>query len=405
MVFYMEIKMQFVDINGKTLPEIIKEYEEKINSLYETTKKRTVYTSTQGFDSINTMYQLSDLNEQEGIDTGSIIYFSENGWLAIARNIDKTIGSYYVINPVQIKGEKGTDGAKGKEIVTVTIAGTKVEDDTTVTTNRILYNDDSHTLFSVYAKNGTDGTNGKSVTNAHTVSHSVVGDETVTNVEFVIDGVTPNPTVEIHAQNGANGIAEVPYVEIVFSSTTTVNISKEQFEILLHNKNAYAVVYSNSNKTSWAIYTQSNSVEVSGVLEQVELYNTYGNSHPEFKRLFVYKSSNVYKAALTPLVKDPMYRHFIIISSSPNSVIVFDGISYSNREISSSQDFRDAFGDSYRAANGLFNVSGEHTNVVYLQAFSGHFSIFSLDVNNSGQLSNNSLNTGEYSINDTVTEV
>lgn len=306
--------MQFVDINGKTLPEIIKEYEEKINSLYETTKKRTVYTSAQGFDSINTMYQLSDVFEQERIDTGSIIYFSENGWLAIARNIDKTVGSYYVINPVQIKGD---DGKNGKEIVNIELYNATVEDETTVTTNKINFNNETTTLFSVVAQNGkngrdgTNGTNGKSVTNAHTVSHRVVGDETVTNVEFVIDGVTPNPTVEIHAQNGANGTADIPYIEI---TSTNGTLTREQFNLLNTNKNAYIRYADIPNRTiekfNFSQSTSSDAVNILIYSRELTATNGIGSTASvivtDATASIVY---NLYRSARE-------YRHYLFFENS-----------------------------------------------------------------------------------------
>lgn len=309
--------MQFVDINGKTLPEIIKEYEKKINSLYETTRKRTVYTSTQGYKSINTMYQLSDLNQQDGLETGSIIYFSENGWLAIARNIDETIGSYYVVNPVQIKGADGANGKNGKEITNIELYNTTIENETTVTTNKINFSDESTTLFSVVAKNGengrdgTNGTNGKSVTNAHTVSHSVVGDETVTNVEFVIDGVAPNPTVEIHAKNGANGTADIPYVEI---TSTNGTLTREQFNLLNKNKNAYIRYVDIPNRTIEKLnFSQSASSDGANILiysNKITGTNGIGSAASvivtDATTSIVY---NLYRSARE-------YRHYLFFSNS-----------------------------------------------------------------------------------------
>lgn len=251
---------------------------------------------------------------------------------------------------------------------------------------------------------GPAGSDGTGITSVHTLSHRVEGDETISTVEVVTTDSAIKPTFEVHAQNGKNGTgAKAPFIELIFSNSDTVNISKDQFETILHNKDAYVVVYSNSNKTSWNIFIQSNSAEVTGVLEQIELYNIYGNLHPKFKRLYIYKSSGVYKAVLNPLAKDPLYRHFIIIAAN-DKFVSFEGISYSGREITSSQDFRDAFGDNYMSANGVIIDAGDHSNVVYLQAFSSKFDIIAIDTT-TGRPVNNTLNSGEYTITDTVSEV
>ena len=251
---------------------------------------------------------------------------------------------------------------------------------------------------------GPAGSYGTGITSVHTLSHRVEGDETISTVEVVTTDSAIKPTFEVHAQNGKNGTgAKAPFIELIFSNSDTVNISKDQFETILHNKDAYVVVYSNSNKTSWNIFIQSNSAEVTGVLEQIELYNIYGNLHPKFKRLYIYKSSGVYKAVLNPLAKDPLYRHFIIIAAN-DKFVSFEGISYSGREITSSQDFRDAFGDNYMSANGVIIDAGDHSNVVYLQAFSSKFDIIAIDTT-TGRPVNNTLNSGEYTITDTVSEV
>lgn len=91
---------------------------------------------------------------------------------------------------------------------------------------------------------GPEGPAGNGVVTARTISHSVVGNETVTNVEIVLDSGV-NPTIEIHAQNGAQGLQRESGVIKLYRHTILLDSMTFSCKFSLIDKNSFTYNYQN----------------------------------------------------------------------------------------------------------------------------------------------------------------